>query len=122
MKLPEEPRPVPAGMSAMLVISSRRSSQLDQLQRLADQRVLDVLDPLDLLHLRILEEDPRHEPVMQQDVDVLVDRRGDEEAAVLLVVRRQVGPAAAEGDAERAAGHDHFEGLWPGLRLLLSRR
>ena len=66
VKLPDDPRPVPAGMSAMLVISSRRSSQPDQPQRLADERVLDLLDPLDLLHLRVLQEDPRHEPVVQQ--------------------------------------------------------
>src|SRR5262249_41804259 len=70
-------------------------------------RVADVLDPVHFLHLRVLEEDARDEPLVHQDVDVLVDRRGDEEPAVLLVVRRQVGPPAAERDAEGAAGHDH---------------
>ena len=78
-----------------------------QPQRLADQRVLDVLDPLHLLHLRILQEDSRHEPMMDQDVDIFINGRGDEEAAVLLVVGRQVGPPAAERDPERATGHDH---------------
>ena len=69
--------------------------------------MLDVLDPLHLLHLRILEQNPRHEPAVKQDVDVLVDRRGDEESAVLLVVGRQVGSPAAERDPQWASGHDH---------------
>ena len=57
MKLPDDPSPVPAGMSAMLLISSRRSSQLQQPQRLANQRVLDILDPVHFLHVRVFEED-----------------------------------------------------------------
>ena len=73
--------------------------------------MLDILDPVHFLHLRVLEEDPRHESLMHHDINILIDRRGDEEAAVLLVVRRQVGPPAAEGDAERAAGHDHDNDL-----------
>src|SRR5205823_2054103 len=40
-------------------------------------------------------------------VDVAVDGRGDQESAERLVIRRQVGAAAAEGDAQRTAGDDH---------------
>ena len=48
------------------------------------------------------DERPHH-----RDVDVLVDRRRDQEAAVLAVVGRQVGAAAAERDAQRTARDDH---------------
>ena len=41
------------------------------------------------------------------DIDVLVDRRGDEEPPVFPVVGGQVGAAAAEGDAQGGPGDDH---------------
>ena len=44
VKLPDDPSPVPAGMSAMLVISRCGVVDADQLQRLADDRVLDLVD------------------------------------------------------------------------------
>ena len=107
VKLPDDPRPVPAGTSAMLLISSRRSSHPSSR---SDSRISGCL----MSSIRstssiceYLRKDARHESMMHQDVDVFVDGRGDEEAAVLLVVRRQVGSPAAEGDAQRASGHDH---------------
>jgi hypothetical protein len=42
--------------------------------------------------------------MMKGDIYIPVDRRGDDEAAVFLVVGRQVGSAPPKGDAERAAG------------------
>ena len=47
---------------------------------------------------------------MLGNVDVFVDGRGDEEAAVFAVVGREVGAAAAEGDAQRGTGDDHRKG------------
>ena len=44
VKLPDDPSPVPAGMSAMLVISRYGAADAGQPQRLADDRVLDVVD------------------------------------------------------------------------------
>ena len=44
-----------------------------------------------------------------RDVDVLVDRRGDEEAAMFPVIRWQVGATAAEGDAKGGTGDEHRE-------------
>src|ERR1700686_4042148 len=49
---------------------------------------------------------------MQGDVDVLVDGRGDNETGVLAVVRRQVGAATAQRDAQRAASDDHGAFSW----------
>ena len=43
VKLPEEPSPVPAGMSAMLVISRYAPSIPTQPQGLADDRVLELV-------------------------------------------------------------------------------
>ena len=65
MKLPDDPSPVPAGISAMLVISSRRSSHSSMRSDSRIKRMPDVLDPLDFLHLRILEERAWYEPRMR---------------------------------------------------------
>src|SRR5947209_18381029 len=45
--------------------------------------------------------------LVDSDVHVLVNCRSDRDATLPLIVRRQVGPAATERDAERAAGDDH---------------
>src|SRR5579883_440718 len=59
------------------------------------------------LQLGVLDDEVVGEVVVDGDVDVLVDGRCDEEAAVAFVERRQVRAAAAEGDAQRAAGDYH---------------
>ena len=61
----------------------------------------------DALQLRVLDDQLGHEGLVDRDVDVLVDGGRDQEAAVLAVVGRQVGAAAAERDAQRAARDDH---------------
>ena len=38
---------------------------------------------------------------------MLVDRHGDQEAAMVLVIGGEIGSAAAEGNAERAACDNH---------------
>ena len=102
---PEEPIPVPAGTSATEAISSGLPRQWRE-QRLAQDRVLDLGDLVDLLGLGVLHPVAALEDRVGQHVDVLVDRPGDEEAAVLAVVGRQVGAAAAERDAQRGAAED----------------
>ena len=79
----------------------------DQLERFADDRMLDLVDRLHALELGIFDDQVVDEGLVQRDVDVLVDRRRDQEAAVLAVIGRQVGAAAAQRDAQRAAGDDH---------------
>ena len=57
---------------------------------------------------RVLEQYVVVEVSVHRDVDVLRDRGGDQKAvAGLSVVRRQVGAAAAERDAQRGTGDDH---------------
>ena len=84
-----------------------RRPEVEFEQRLANEPVLHVIDPLDVLELRVLQEDARREGPHHGDVDVLVDRRRDQEPAVVLVVGRQVGAAAAKRDPQRTAGDDH---------------
>ena len=84
-----------------------RRAEVEHPDGLADDRMLDVVGTLDVFELRVLEEDAADERPHHGDVDVLVDRRGDEEAAVLAVVRAEVGAAAAERDPQRATGDDH---------------
>ena len=57
--------------------------------------------------LRVLQDDLLRERLVQRDVDVLVDGGRDHESRVLAVVGGQVRAAAAERDAQRAAGDDH---------------
>ena len=102
---PEEPMPVPAGTSATEAISSGSPRQW-RTQRLAQDRVADLARVVDLLELRVLQPVAALEDRVREHVDVLVDRPADQEAAVLAVVGRQVGPAAAERDAQRRAAED----------------
>ena len=47
----------------------------------------------------ILHNQVRRKIVVKRDVDVFVNRRGDKEPAKLFIVRRQIRPAATEGDS-----------------------
>ena len=59
VKLPDEPSPVPAGISASVVISICGGPKSNSFRRFADDRMLDVFDGLDVLDLRVFEIDPR---------------------------------------------------------------
>ncbi len=52
---------------------------------------------------------------MHRHEHVFVDRRADAEAAVLEVIRGEIGAASADGDAQRASA----EGLWRWVEKLL---
>src|SRR5215211_3227444 len=69
-------------------------------QRGPEDRVTNLLRGLRLLVLQVLEDVARPEAHARDDVDVLVDRRGDHEAAGAPVVRGQVRSPAAEGHAQ----------------------
>ena len=69
------------------------------LQCLPKDRMADLRGLVDLLELRVLHPVPALEDGVGEHVDVLVDRAADQEAAVLTVVGRHVGPAPAEADA-----------------------
>ena len=105
----DEPRPELGGTSATLV-SSMPLRDAAEAQRLAKDPVLDLVDGVDRLGLRIGEADAVVEAPVRADVDVLVDRGGDQEAAVNRRVARQVGAAAAQREAHRRAGNDHLDG------------
>jgi hypothetical protein len=53
---------------------------------------------------------------VQSDVNEFINGGSDEEAGVLLIIRRQVSAAAAEADAERGAGDNHREKRKAGKR------
>ena len=84
-----------------------RIGDAGELEGLPEDRVLDLVNRLHALELRVLEDDLLLEGPVLGQVDVLVDGRGHEEAAVLLVVRGQVGAATAKGDTQGRAGDDH---------------
>lgn len=58
--------------------------------------MLDFLDRGCFLETRIFQEKTIHETAMNIDINVAVDGGGDEKAAVLSVVGRQISPATAE--------------------------
>ena len=112
---PEEPIPVPAGTSATEAISSGFPRQWrSSVSRRIGWRI--SRDLVDLLHLGVLHPVAALEDRVGEHVDVLVDRAGDEEAAVLAVVGGQVGAAAAERDAQRRAAEDHAHRRAPAHR------
>ena len=76
------------------------------LEALAQDRMPDRRDVVDVLGLRVLHLVPALEDRVHQHVDVLVDRAGDEEPAVLAVVGGQVGSAPAERDPQGRSAED----------------
>jgi hypothetical protein len=52
--------------------------------------MLDFVDRGYFLEMGILQKKTIHKPAMNSDIDVFVDRGGNEEAAVLAVIRRQI--------------------------------
>ena len=69
--------------------------------------MLDLVERIHFFELGVFEQIAVDEAAMDGDVDVLVDRRRDDEPAVLAVVRRQVGAAPSQGNPQRASGDDH---------------
>src|SRR5436190_13114310 len=69
---------------------------VDQPERLPYYRVLDILDRRGLFQAGILEQKAVYEPPMDIYIDILVDCRCDKKPAMLAVIRRQVGAAAAQ--------------------------
>ena len=96
VKLPDEPKPVPAGISASVVISNLRRLELRKLDRLSNDRMMHFAGRLDVLKLRILEEDARRKRPHHSHIDVPVDGGGNEESLVLPVIGRQIRAAAAQ--------------------------
>jgi hypothetical protein len=52
-----------------------------------------------LLKLRVLQQDPRNKPTIQGDINIPVNRRSDEKAAMLLRVGREVCATSPERDS-----------------------
>jgi hypothetical protein len=90
----------------------RLRANVDHTQGFAYNRVLHLVHGLDQFHLRILHQQFLAERLVQRDVDVFVDGRGDDEAGVFAVVRWQVRAAAAERNAQWSAGDDHRPFSW----------
>ena len=85
----------------------RLPAQSHQGEGFADDRVLQLGRLRHPFQLGILDDEVRHEGLMQGDINIFINGGGNEKAAVPLVVRRQVGAPAAQGDAQRRSGDDH---------------
>jgi hypothetical protein len=110
VKLPEDPSPVPAGAGGDVGHAGDfqvRVGDAGHAQRFADNGVLHLCHVADLLHLRVLDDQPRLESLVERDVDVLVDGGSDQKTAVFLVIRRQVGPTATQADAQWTTCDNH---------------
>src|SRR5262249_17436430 len=80
----------------------------EHVEGLADDGVPDRMAAGHALDLRVTHYHLVEEGAMHGDVDGLVDGGGDEETAMLAVVRRQVGAATTERDPQRTPGNDHW--------------
>jgi hypothetical protein len=61
--------------------------------------VANFVDLLRFFKVRILEDEALFETAVDIDVNVPVDGGGDEESAMLFVIRREVGASTAERNA-----------------------
>ncbi len=71
------------------------------LERRLEDAVLDLVDRVDDLALRVREADRVLEAPRDADVNELVDRGGDDEAAVLARVAREIGARRRRGRSAR---------------------
>jgi hypothetical protein len=62
--------------------------------------MLDLINRGRFLEAGVLEQKPVHEPAVDIDVDIFVDRGRNEETRMLPIVGGQVRPAAAERNAQ----------------------
>src|SRR5205814_9948075 len=82
---------------------------LDQLQGFANDRMLDLLDRSRFLERRVFQQEAVNESAMNIDVNILVDRRGDEKPRMLAVIGGQICAAAAQRNSKWRPGDDHDE-------------
>src|ERR1700744_905426 len=75
-----------------------RRPQFLQRERLAEDRMPHVLHARNALERRILEVNAWRERSRYRDVDVFIDRSGDQETFIATIVRRQVGASSSKGD------------------------
>src|SRR5436853_7685094 len=66
-----------------------------QLQGFPNNRMLDFINRGRLLEMGILQKEPIHETAMNINVDMLVDRRRNQEPTMIAIVGRKVGATAA---------------------------
>ncbi len=83
------------------------SRDAHQLEGLADDRMLDVVQTGHPFQFGVLQNQLGHEGFVEGDIDVFVDGRGQQEAPEALVVTWQIGATAAQADAQRGSGDDH---------------
>ena len=107
MKLPDEPSPVPDGISAILLISSARGSTPAQLQCLADDGMSNLFGRFNPLKLRVFEDEIVVENIVHRDIDIPVDRSRDEKPFMFAIIGWEIGPAPAQADPQRAAHDNH---------------
>src|SRR5439155_11640279 len=79
-----------------------------RLQSLARQLVAQIVDVINRFGLRIVQPDlTADDRAVDHHVHELVQAHGEDESAVLAVVRGKIRPPAAQGHAEGSAGDDH---------------
>ena len=69
--------------------------------------MLDLLDGVDSLESRVLEEVVVGEGAVHGNEDVPVDRGRNHRGAMAIRVGRQIGPSTSEADSQRGSGDDH---------------
>ena len=76
--------------------------------------MLDLVNALHIFELGVLDDNPGTKGFVDGDVDVAVNRRGDDKASMLPVIGREVGAATAETNSQRTPGDDHRADPHPG--------
>ena len=84
-----------------------RRLEIERCQRFTDNRMLNLFYPLDMFDARILQVDALRKRPDRRDIDIAIDRAGDQKAFVLVIVRREIRSAPAEAYSQGAASNDH---------------
>ena len=112
MKLPEDPNPVPAGISASVEISSWGvlKSNIRTASRMIGCWIYQC--PC-FLQLGIFQKNPLDERSCHGDINISVDRGSDEKTSMLTVIGRKVSSASSKCDSKRTTCYYHFTTFRP---------
>ena len=69
--------------------------------------MLDFIDRSCFFQAGVFEQKALHESAVQSDVNVFIDRRRNQETAMLTIIRGQVCPSATERNAQWRTRDDH---------------
>src|SRR4030095_8047014 len=85
-----------------------RRFEIEHLDCFANDGMNHILRQFDMLQSGVLQKDSGCERSHDRHVDISINGSSNEKASVVAIVRRQIGAATTQRDAQRATRNDHM--------------